>query len=125
MYGARQIDFIVDHLLHYMTVAFAPTPGSALAAEAGFFAFFGQNIPRELQFSMMLVWRCITYYSCLLVGGGIVMYHSMRKLSRRRRAKVDGLMMPVEEEVRVEPHPIGEEPEAAQSDCDPPVDTEK
>ena len=53
------------------------------------------------------------------------MYHSMRKLSRRRRAKVDGLMMPVEEEVRGEPHPIGEEPEAAQSDCDPPVDTEK
>ncbi|MBC8528713.1 flippase-like domain-containing protein [Christensenellaceae bacterium NSJ-44] len=125
LYGARQIDFIVDHLLHYMTVAFAPTPGSSLAAEAGFFAFFGQNIPRELQFSMMLVWRCITYYSCLLVGGGIVMYHSMRKLSRRRRAKVDGLMMPVEEEVRVEPHPIGEEPEAAQSDCDPPVEPEK
>lgn len=66
--GAPIIDMIAAQSFVTMISSYTPLPGAAGAAEGSFLMifqlFFRQNIIKQA----MLLWRLITYYSCIIVG---------------------------------------------------------
>ncbi len=66
--GVPIIDMIAAQSFVTMISSYTPLPGAAGAAEGSFLVlfqiFFKQNIIRQA----MLLWRLITYYSCIIVG---------------------------------------------------------
>ncbi len=66
--GIPIIDMIAAQSFVTMISSYTPLPGAAGAAEGSFLVlfqiFFKQNIIRQA----MLLWRLITYYSCIIVG---------------------------------------------------------
>ena len=59
-------------IVFYLAAAYAPTPGSSGAAELGFAALFSTIAPRAVLGLFVMVWRVITYYFSLLVGGALM-----------------------------------------------------
>jgi uncharacterized protein (TIRG00374 family) len=55
--------------IFYLAAAYAPTPGSSGAAELSLAALFGSIVPFPLLGVFVLLWRSITYYLTLIVGG--------------------------------------------------------
>ncbi|XOQ47543.1 MAG: Phosphatidylglycerol lysyltransferase [Eubacteriales bacterium] len=66
--GAPFVDMIAAQSFVTMISAYTPLPGAAGAAEGSFLMlfqiFFQPNVIRQA----MLLWRFITYYSCIIVG---------------------------------------------------------
>ncbi|MCX5974137.1 MAG: lysylphosphatidylglycerol synthase transmembrane domain-containing protein [Coprothermobacterota bacterium] len=58
-------------IIFYLASAYAPTPGSSGVAEAGFATiFFMANlVPYPLLGVFVILWRFLTYYMSLLIGG--------------------------------------------------------
>ncbi len=52
-----------------MVAAFIPSPGSSGAAEGSFYLFFNLFFEHGTIVPAILIWRCLTYYSNILVGG--------------------------------------------------------
>jgi len=78
--GERWIDIVFVQALLYLAVSFVPTPGSSGASETGFMFFFQFFFPKGLIFMSMLLWRVITYYLGIILGGAIVLVKSIRNL---------------------------------------------
>lgn len=72
--GASIIDIIAMQSLLYMAVSFMPTPGTVGASEGGFHIFFRFLFPKALLIYAMLLWRIISYYLCIILGGLIIMF---------------------------------------------------
>ncbi len=49
--------------------AFVPLPGGSVAAEGSFYLFFSLFIPAVAIFPAIFLWRILTYYLCIIVGG--------------------------------------------------------
>ena len=49
--------------------SFVPIPGASGGIEYGFLAFFGNFIPGKITPAILLVWRFITYYLPMIIGG--------------------------------------------------------
>jgi len=78
-------DIITLQAFLYLAVSFFPTPGSAGAAEGGFYLFFSTifiNVPVYLA---MLVWRFLTYYLLLMVGSILIVFEEILSLQRHRK----------------------------------------
>ena len=76
-FGLSQIG--VAHILAlqallYMAISFIPTPGNAGASEGGFLAIFHLLFTGATLMPAMLLWRLITYYLNLLIGGLVTIY---------------------------------------------------
>ncbi len=71
------LDTITMQAVLYLTVSFFPTPGASGASEGGFYIFFSMFFPKELLFVSMLIWRAVSYYSNILVGGAIILLDSL------------------------------------------------
>ena len=83
--GTSALDIVILQAFLFLTVSFVPLPGAALASEGGFILFFGAVFPgAELVYTATLVWRLLTYYSNLLVGGGFVLGESVFRLFRKK-----------------------------------------
>ncbi len=76
---------LLTALVFYLAAAYAPTPGSSGAAELGFAALFGRIVPLHLLGVFVLMWRLITYYSTMFLGGLLV----AREVSMKGRRKED------------------------------------
>lgn len=63
------IDIIAIQSLHYMAVSFMPTPGTAGAAEGGFYMLFKVIFPKKILSFALILWRFIDYYLRVLVTG--------------------------------------------------------
>ncbi|WP_187296226.1 lysylphosphatidylglycerol synthase transmembrane domain-containing protein [Tepidibacter mesophilus] len=63
------INIIAIQSLLYMAVSFIPTPGTLGASEGAFHIFFSFLFTNGLVVYAMLLWRIISYYSCIVVGG--------------------------------------------------------
>lgn len=59
-------------IIFYLASAYAPTPGSSGAAELGFAVLFSTIVPVRLLAMFVAVWRLLTYYLTLAVGGILV-----------------------------------------------------
>ncbi|MDI6689126.1 MAG: flippase-like domain-containing protein [Actinomycetota bacterium] len=67
----------VVQVLFYQFVLFfliplSPTPGGSGAAELGFAALLASLVPKHLLAVFVLLWRFLTYYLNLVVGGAIL-----------------------------------------------------
>ena len=51
-----------------MITAFVPLPGGSGAAESSFYYFFLVFFDATLVFPALLIWRSVTYYSCIVMG---------------------------------------------------------
>lgn len=78
-------DLFAMQLFLYLAAAFMPTPGAAGAMEGGFYLFFALVFPNELLYSAMILWRLLSYYSQLLVGGGFVVTGELCDIYRRHQ----------------------------------------
>lgn len=78
--GEKWVNIISVQSLLYLAVSFVPTPGSTGASETGFMAFFRLFFPSNLIFISMLLWRIISYYLNVLVGIGIILAESLKKV---------------------------------------------
>ncbi|MDR2903589.1 MAG: flippase-like domain-containing protein, partial [Clostridiales bacterium] len=67
-----------------MITAFVPIPGAAGAAEGSFYLFFAIFFGESLLLSAVLIWRVITYYSCIAAGTCI----SFAMISAEKRQKL-------------------------------------
>ncbi|OJV65850.1 MAG: hypothetical protein BGO41_07890 [Clostridiales bacterium 38-18] len=55
-----------------MVTAFIPLPGAALGAEGSFYLVYQIFFPSKIVITALLLWRLITYYLPLLIGGTFV-----------------------------------------------------
>lgn len=67
-----------------MITAFVPIPGASGAAEVSFHWLFAMFFNDKLLLSAVLIWRVITYYSCIMAGAFI----SLFMISREKREKL-------------------------------------
>jgi uncharacterized protein (TIRG00374 family) len=70
--------------IFYLAAAYAPTPGSSGAAELSLAALFGSIVPFPLLGVFVLLWRSVTYYLTLIVGGVTLL------LTYNKRRSIDG-----------------------------------
>lgn len=83
--------FIMLSLL-FAGVSLVPTPGSAGAAEGGFYMYMAGFFDSGLMFLVMVIYRLITFYSHLIVGGTVVVADeliAMRKNKKRSKQITD------------------------------------
>ncbi len=81
--GDSLVIMVAANALICMITAFVPLPGASGAAEGGFYLFFKLFFPsRALVFSAILVWRLITYYSCIVVGFSVSLKNLLPKPKR-------------------------------------------
>ena len=59
-------------ILFYMASSYVPTPGASGFAELGFAELFSLIVPPGLLGLAVALWRLLTYYFTLLVGGALV-----------------------------------------------------
>ncbi len=71
--------------LLFVSASYTPLPGASGAQEGGFLVYFNGIYTGGTISMALLVWRFMTYYLCLLVGGADQVYTSLRK----RRAKIE------------------------------------
>lgn len=76
--------------LLYMAISFIPTPGNAGASEGGFLIIFHLLFTGATLMPAMLLWRLITYYFNLLIGGLITLYDHW-ECSRLSKKKASSL----------------------------------
>lgn len=72
-------DFILVNIFLYFAVSFVPTPGAAGASEGGFFALFDLFFPKDYILLAMLLWRLLSYYAMLIVGGCVILVDTVKK----------------------------------------------
>lgn len=58
--------------LIYMITTFVPIPGASGANESAFYIFFRFLLPKSLIVPIIFVWRFITYYFLIFIGGIII-----------------------------------------------------
>lgn len=74
----------VSHLL-FLSASYTPLPGASGAQEGGFLIYYRGLFASGTLGMALLVWRFITYYSFLLLGTVVVVWHNLRA-SRKRSA---------------------------------------
>jgi uncharacterized protein (TIRG00374 family) len=57
---------------------FVPIPGGAGGIEYAFVAFFGFYLTRSPLMALLLMWRFVTYYFAILVGGLLIVFSKGR-----------------------------------------------
>ena len=79
-----QVFFVAMTL--YLVMAYVPTPGSSGGAEVGSAYFFASILPSKLLGGFVVIWRFVTYYFTLLVGGGVVAFETISWSIRRSQS---------------------------------------
>jgi uncharacterized protein (TIRG00374 family) len=69
MNEAGIVNMIAAKAFVLMVTSFIPLPGASGGAEGSFYLFFGLFFRKENILSAILLWRIITFYSCILFGG--------------------------------------------------------
>ncbi len=71
----------------FVIMAFSPTPGGSGLAEAFFWSFVVDYIPKEgIAVFVAMIWRLLTYYAYLIIGA-IIIPNWIRNLLNRRNKK--------------------------------------
>lgn len=64
--------------------AFVPTPGGTGGLEYGFINFYGYFITGNNLMATMIIWRGITYYIGMILGGIVVAFYKGRDKNENR-----------------------------------------
>ncbi len=91
--GFPVVDMISSQCVVTMLSACTPLPGAAGAAEGSFLGVFRLFFQEDVLQQAMLLWRLITYYSCIVVG--VFFAGSLRKKDQKgRKAALPGQSEP-------------------------------
>lgn len=80
------LDIIAIQSLHYMAVSFMPTPGTAGAAEGGFYMLFKAVFPKKILSLALILWRFIDYYLRVMITGLVTLVDF---LSRKKKVRIN------------------------------------
>ena len=69
--GWQQV-YVAQFVLYLAIVPLAPTPGGSGAAEVGFAALVGPDVPPEVLLGGVIIWRALNHYSELVLGSFFV-----------------------------------------------------
>ena len=69
----------------YLVMAYVPTPGASGGAEAGTAVFFSPFLPARVLGTFVVVWRAVTYYFTLLIGGTLVLLDTLARSYKRAK----------------------------------------
>ena len=75
-YAIHEIIFMTS--LIYMTTSFVPIPGASGATEGVFYIFFKGCFSKQTVLPIIFVWRFISYYFLILVGGLVIIFDMIR-----------------------------------------------
>ena len=65
--------------LIYMITSFVPIPGASVANEGAFYIFFKMFFAKQLAIPIIFLWRFVTYYFIILIGGAIIIIDMAKK----------------------------------------------
>jgi len=71
-------------VLIYFAVTYIPTPGNSGVMEASFYALFA-TLNQSYLFWAMIIWRFFSYYSFLMIGGGIFAFGAIETKLKAKR----------------------------------------
>ncbi len=80
--GAPVFDMIAAQCFVTMISGYTPLPGAAGAAEGSFLVIFRMFFSEKILTQAMILWRLITYYSCIVVGSVFVLHDD--RLNRKQ-----------------------------------------
>ena len=63
------VDTITASAYVYVIGAFVPIPGASGGIEYGFTQFYGNFLNIKTTFALLIIWRFITYYLGIIIGG--------------------------------------------------------
>ncbi|PRX20123.1 hypothetical protein BX659_1362 [Orenia metallireducens] len=63
----------VMQTIFYLILPYIPTPGGSGVAELGFASFFASFVPKSLLGLLAIVWRSLTFYLPIILGGLILL----------------------------------------------------
>ena len=69
MEGGSLINFIAATAFVLMITSFVPIPGGSGGAEGGFYLIFGMLFLSKYIITALVLWRFMTYYFWILIGG--------------------------------------------------------
>ena len=69
-------------ILIFASVTFIPTPGNSGAADLSFFLLFEVGLFAGLAFPAMLIWRCFSFYSYIIIG---FVFATLKKKADQKR----------------------------------------
>lgn len=67
----------------YLIMAYVPTPGASGGAEIGSALFFAPILPAKILGVFVVVWRFVTYYTTLAIGGTMVIFETLKGTLKR------------------------------------------
>lgn len=77
--NVQLINMIAANSFVMMLTAFIPLPGASGGAEGGFYMFFQLFFQEQNILTGILIWRIVTFYSCLIFGAAVLMRTSYSK----------------------------------------------
>lgn len=83
--GGSFLSIITLQALLFISVAFIPTPGSAVASEYGFYLLFSTIFTQNSIAGGVLLWRGISYYLNMCVTGLITLGFSLKEMMGKRQ----------------------------------------
>ncbi len=82
---ASFISIVTTQAFLYLATSIIPTPGSAGAAEGGFYIYFSAFFLESMRFVAMLMWRLLTYYLVLFVGTFMIIADEIIMIRRKKK----------------------------------------
>ena len=76
-YAIHEVIFMIS--LIYMTTSFVPIPGASGATEGVFYIFFKSYFSRQTVLPIIFVWRLISYYFLILLGGLVIIFDMIKR----------------------------------------------
>ena len=77
--NVKLINMIAANSFVMMLTAFIPLPGGSGGAEGGFYMFFQLFFQEKDILTGILIWRIVTFYSCMVFGAAVLMRTSYSK----------------------------------------------
>lgn len=90
MEGVSIVNMIAANSFVMMLTSFIPLPGAAGGAEGGFYMFFKLFFREDNILTGILLWRIVTFYSCIIFGSYFLMKNSYSKNVPLRESKKVG-----------------------------------
>jgi uncharacterized membrane protein YbhN (UPF0104 family) len=75
----------------FLVMAFFPTPGAAIGAEATFLLFFSSIVPSQTAAVIIIGWRFLTFYYPLAVGALLFLFLNLFSLFKEKLSKSPSL----------------------------------
>ena len=74
-FGVSVLNSIVSSSYVFLVGAFVPIPGGSVGVEYGFTQFFGKYFAQSELLAILLLWRFITYYFGIILGGILLSFY--------------------------------------------------